>query len=56
MMEQPYACECHCNAVFVTRVDYMVVTDGAACLCYIVYTALMCPFDIVAEGEEGVGT
>ena len=55
MVKQPYTCECHCDAVFVTRVDHMIVTDGTACLCDIIYAAFVCPFDIVTEGEKGVG-
>lgn len=55
MVKQPYTCECHCDAVFVTRVDHMIVTDGTACLCDIIYAAFVCSFDIVTEGEKGVG-
>lgn len=52
MVKQPYTCECHCDAVFVTRVDHMIVTDGTACLCDIIYAAFVCSFDIVTEGEK----
>ena len=43
MVKQPYTCECHCDAVFVTRVDHMIVTDGTACLCDIIYAAFCVP-------------
>lgn len=56
MVKQPYTCECHCDTIFVTCVDHMVVTDGATSLCNIIYAAFMCPFYIVTEGEKGIGT
>ena len=56
MMEQTNAGERHCDTIFVAGLDHMVVANGAAGLCDIVDTAFMRPFDVVAEGEEGVGT
>ena len=56
MVKQPYTCECHCDTIFVTCVDHMVVTDGATSLCNLIYAAFMCPFYIVTEGEKGIGT
>lgn len=56
MMEQSYACECHCDAILVACVDDMVVTNATSSLSNVLNTALVCTFDIVAEAEECVGT
>ena len=40
MMEKSHTGEAHNHAVFVTAVDYNVVTDRAARLCNIGYAAL----------------
>ena len=54
MVEQTYVGECHGDAILVTGIYHMVVTDATACLCNILYAALMSTLDIVAEGEEGI--
>ena len=54
MVEQTYACECHCNAIFVASFDNMVIAYRTTCLCYEFHTALVSTFDIVAEWEECV--
>ena len=54
MVEQPYACECHSDAVLVASHDDVVVADAAACLGNILYTALVGTLHVVAEGEEGI--
>ena len=55
MMKQPEPREVHGHAVLVGGFDDLVVTDGAAGLGDIFYTAFLCSFNVVAEGEEGVG-
>jgi hypothetical protein len=55
-MEQPYPRKGHCHTIFIAGIDYIIVTDGAACLCYIFNAALVGTFDIVAEGEESIRT
>ena len=52
MMEESHPCECHGNAVFVARLNDVVVPYGTAGLCHIAYTALVGSLDIVAKGEE----
>lgn len=51
-MEQTDACECHCHLILVASRNNMVVTDTATSLSYILYTTLVCTFDVIAEGEE----
>ncbi len=55
-MEQTHAGERHCDAVLVASVDDIVVTYRTACLCYILYAALVSTLDVVAEREESVRT
>ena len=55
MVEQTHARKRHYHTVLVAGVDNNVVTNGAAGLCYVGNTALLCPLDIITEGEEGVG-
>ena len=54
MVEQSYACECHCNAVLVAGHDDVVVADAAACLGNVLNAALVGALHVVAEGEEGI--
>ena len=56
MVEQADAGECHCDAVFVTGIDNVIVTDGAARLCDILNAGTFCTLDVIAEREECVGT
>ena len=56
MVEEADASEGHRDAVLVAGIDDMVVTNGTSCLCDIFYTALVCTFDVVAEGEERIAT
>ena len=55
-MEETHSGECHYQVIFVAAIDNCVVTDGAAGFCDIFYTAAFCSFNVVAEGEECVGT
>ena len=54
MMEQANACECHCHIVLVACTDNMIISYRTSRLCDIAYTAFVCTFDIVSEGEECV--
>ena len=56
MVEERHSGECHYHVIFVAAIDNCVVTDGAAGFCDIFYTAAFCSFNVVAEGEECVGT
>ena len=56
VVEQANASERHGNGVFVAGHDDMVVANRTASLGDILYAALVGALDIVAEGEEGVGT
>ena len=56
MVEQTYASECHCDAVFVASLNNMVIAYRAAGLCNEFHTALMSAFYVVAEWEECVRT
>ena len=56
MMEQSDACECHCDAVLVARINHMIITNAATSLGYIFHTTLVSTFDIIAEWEEGIAT
>ena len=55
-MEQADAGEGHYHVVFIAGCDDIVVTDGTARLCDILNAALVSALNVVAEGEEGVGT
>ena len=54
-MEKSYACEDHGDAVLITGLNYVVVTNGTASLSHVAHTAFVSTFDVVAEGEEGIG-
>ena len=53
-MEQAHMRHGHGDVVLVTRLDDIVVTDGAAGLGDILHAALVGALDVVAEGEEGI--
>ena len=55
MVEQPYACKRHGNAVLVAGHDDMIVADRATSLSNELHATLMGTLDVVAEGEEGIG-
>lgn len=55
-MEQADTGERHSHVVLVAALDDSVVTHRTAGFCHILHAALIGAFDIVAEGEEGVGT
>ena len=55
-MEQTDAGKCHGDAVFVADFDDIVVPNGAARLGDILDAAAVGALDVVAEGEECVGT
>ena len=54
MVEQADAREGHGNAVLVTGGNDMIVAHAASGLGDVLHAALVCPLDVVAEGEEGV--
>ena len=54
MMEQTDACKRHRDAVFVAGFNDMIVTHRASCLGDVFHAALVCTFDVVTEGEEGI--
>ena len=54
-MEQSHACKCHCHAESVAGFNDIIVTNGAAGFCNIAYAALCRTFNIITEGEEGIG-
>ena len=56
MVEKTHSGECHYHVIFVAAIDNCIVTDGAAGFCDIFYTAAFCSFNVVAEGEECIGT
>ena len=56
MMEQADARESHGDAILVARGNDMVITHGAAGLGNVLHAALVCPLNVVAEGEESVRT
>lgn len=56
MMEQTHVSKRHRDTVFVAGFDNMIVTNAAAGLSYISYSALVGTLYIVAEGEERVRT
>ena len=55
-MEQADARKAHRHAVFITRIDYVVVADGTARLRDEFHTGTLCAFDVVAEREERVAS
>ena len=55
-MEQADAGEGHYHVIFITGCDYILITDGTARLCDILNAALVSALNVVAEGEEGIGT
>ena len=56
MVEEADAGKAHDHVVRVTGSDDVVVADGAAGLCHILHAAAISSLDIVAEGEECIGT
>lgn len=54
MVEQADAGESHRDAILIASLDYMVVAHAATGLCHELHAAFVCPFDVVAEGEECV--
>ena len=52
MVEQPYACEGHCNPILIASLDDIVISHAATGLGDKLHTALMGALDIIAEGEE----
>ena len=55
-MEQADAGEGHYHVIFITGCDDILITDGTARLCDILNAALVSALNVVAEGEEGIGT
>lgn len=56
MVEQADTRKCHGNIIFITCFDDMVVAYGTTPVVLVVYSALMCTFDIIAKGEERIRT
>ena len=56
VVEQSHVSEGHGHIVFVAGLDDIVVTDAAAGLCDVLHATLVGALDVVAEGEECVGT
>ena len=56
MVEEAHAGKCHSYIPLVASLDNKVVTDRAARLCDVAYTALVGTFNIVSEREERIGT
>ena len=54
MMEETDVRHRHRHAVFIRRLDDIVVADGASCLRNVLHTALVGTLNVVAKGEEGV--
>lgn len=52
MVEKADASEGHSHSVLVASGNNMVIAYTTTCLGYILYTALVGTFDVVAEGEE----
>lgn len=56
VMEEANSREGHGDIVLVARFDDMIVANRPTGLRYIAHAAAMRPFNVVAEGEEGVRT
>ena len=56
MVEQTNPCKCHHHAILIAGLNHLVVPDRASWLCYIFYAAFVCSVNIVAKGEECIGT
>ena len=54
MVEQTDTRKCHGDAVLVARLDDMVVAYRSTGLGNVFHAALVGPFDVVTEGEEGI--
>jgi len=55
-MEEAYSDECHSDVVLVASLDDIVVTNASSCLCDILNSALVRPFNVVSKGEESIAT
>ena len=56
MMEQSDSRKAHGHAILVTSCDHIVISHGTARLRHIFHTASVGALNIVAKGEEGVGS
>ena len=54
VMEQTNTGKCHHHIIFVAGLNHCIITDRTARLCNICHTALMGPFNIIREWEEGI--
>ena len=52
MVEQSSASQSHHHAIFITRLNHHIITDGATGLRDVAYAALLGAVDAVTEGEE----
>ena len=53
-MEQSDSGKYHRHAILITAFDDRIIADGAAGLCNVFYSALMCAFDVIGKREECV--
>ena len=56
MVEQTDSCKRHYHVVFVAGCDDILITNRSARLCDVLNTTLMRTLDVVAEGEECIGS
>ena len=54
MVEQSHSGEGHGDAILVAGVYDIVVSHGAAGLCYVLHAAFVRAFYIISEWEEGI--
>lgn len=54
VMEQSDSGKYHRHAILITAFDDRIIADGAAGLCNVFYSALMCAFDVIGKREECV--
>src|SRR5699024_3958420 len=54
MMEQTNAGKGHNHSIFVTGINYQIISHRSTRLCDIFYTTLMCSLNVVAEREESI--
>lgn len=54
VMEQSDSGKYHRHVILITAFDDRIIADGAAGLCNVFYSALMCAFDVIGKREECV--
>ncbi len=53
-MEQAKASKGHCNAIFITGLNNIVVTNRTAWLCNVGNPGAVCPLNVIAKWEKCV--